>query len=319
MRARGVGLVLAAALALIGCGPPSADAPAAAGLLLPGLATKLPTLEAIELRTAGDVVAVRLERAPSGWTVRERTGWPADPALVRTLIEDVAAAQRIEAKTARPDRYARIGVEAVADAAAGGIEMRLRGRGWNEAVVVGDTPPLGGGRFVRRAADAQAWLVDRPLALPRDPAAWLDTHLFDVPLARIAGVRSADAAGHAFALAHRDDRFRVVDAPSAAMGGSYRGDAMAGALEQLHLDDVAADDGAAAERTVDYTLVDGAQVRLEAWRVDGRVWVRVGECPAGSAPPCATAARWAHRRFLLPAHVAATLLMTRAQVLAGTP
>jgi hypothetical protein len=319
MRARRLALVVVATFALLACAPRAPEAPAASGPLLPGLATRLPTLQSIELRTAGDRVAVTLQRAKPGWTVRERTGWPADPALVRTLLEDLAAARRAEARTARPDRYARIGVEAVAGADAGGIEARLHGRGWDEAVVVGDAPPLGGGRFARRAAEAQAWLVDRPLALPREPAAWLDTRLFDVPLARVAGVRSFDAAGHAFELAHRDDRFRVVDAPSAAMGDSYRGDALAGVLEQLHLDDVAADDGAAAERTVYFTLVDGAQVRLAAWRVDGRVWMRVQECPPKAGPLCPVEARWAKRRFLLPAHVAATLLMTRAQVLAGTP
>jgi hypothetical protein len=316
---RRAALGMVAALVLGACAPSAPEAPAASGPLLPDLAAKLPTLDTIELRTAGDRVAVTLERRASGWIVRERTGWPADPALVRTLLDELAAARRIEAKTAMPDRYTRIGVEAVAGAQAGGVEVRLRGRGWNEALVVGDAPPLGSGRFVRRPAEAQAWLVDRALALPREPAAWLDTRLFDVPLARIAGVRSFDAAGHAFELAHRDDRFRIVDAPSAAMGDSHRGDALAGGLEQLRLDDVAIDDGAAAERTVVYTLVDGTRVRLEAWRVDGRVWVRVGECVPAPGGPCADGARWADRRFLLPAQVAATLLLTRDQVLAGPP
>jgi hypothetical protein len=325
MRRWRAAFVCVAALALGACNPQAPDAPAAAGPLLPGLAAQLPELETIELRTAGDHVAVTLERKAGEWTVRERTGWPADPARVRTLLEDLVAARRAEAKTAIPERHAKIGVETIADAHAAGVEVRLRGKDWQRAIVIGNAPPAGPGRFVRLPAEAQAWRADRPLVVVREPAQWLDTQLFDVPLARIAGVRSFDAAGHAFELAHRDDRFRVVDAPSAAMGDSHRGDALAGGLEQLRLDDVAADDGAAAERTVDFfvSVPERDVIRLEAWRVDGRVWARVRECrlppPYSNEPTCRQSSRWTGRRFLLPAQVAATLLMSRDQVLGRTP
>jgi hypothetical protein len=314
--------LLLAVLALGACVRQAPDPADASAPLLPGFATKLPTLETIELRTAGDRVAVTLERGEHGWTVRERTGWPADPALVRTLLEDLATARRIEAKTAKPERHARIGVDPVASPDAAGVEVRLRGKDWSEAVVVGDAPPAGDGRFVRVAAQGQAWRVDKPFAIAREPAAWLDTRLFDVPLARIAGVHSFDASGHAFALAHRDDRFRIVDAPSAAMGDSYRGDTLAGVLGDLRLEDVAVDDGRAAERTVDFTFDGNWRLRLEAWRVDGRVWVRVRECPGAenkSLADCAVSPRWHARRFLLPAHVTPQLLLTRDQILGRTP
>jgi hypothetical protein len=312
---RRASLLAVAVLALAACARPAGDA---SGPLLPDLAARLPTLQGIELRTAGDRVAVTLDRKPSGWTVRERTGWPADPAAMRALLEDLAGARRVEAKTAKPDRYARIGVEPVSGADAGGVEVRLRGKDWSEAVVIGHVPPVGAGRLVRVSAQAQAWQVDRVLDVPREPAAWLDTKLLDVPLAHVVGVGSRDDAGHAYALSHRDDRFRIVDAPSAAMGDSYRGDTVAGVLEDLHIDDVAVDDGHAAERTVEYTLEDARVVRLEAWRVEGRVWVRVREC-ADSAAACPATPRWSGRRFLLPAHVAAKLWLTRDQVLGRTP
>ena len=316
MRRWRVAFGFVAALALGACAQQS-DAPTASGPLLPGLATKLPTLDTIELRTAGDRVAVTLERKAGGWTVRERTGWAADPAQVRALLDDLASARRVEAKTAMPDRHARIGVEAVSDANAAGVEVRLRGKDWQRAVVVGNAPPAGPGRFVRLPADAQAWRADRPLVVAREPAQWLDTRLLDESLPKVEQVDSRDDAGHAFSLVHRDDRFRIADAPSAAMGDSYRGDTLAAALADLRLEDVAADAGTAAERTIMFALKDGRRVTLESWRIDGRVWVRVRECPA-SAGKC-DAGRWAGRRFLLPAHVAATLWLTRDQILGRTP
>jgi hypothetical protein len=314
-------LVLAA-LALGACARPATEATAASGPLLPALAKQLPTLQTIEVRTAGDRVAVTLERRQAGWTVRERTGWPADSELVDALLEDLESAQRVEATTAKPEHYARIGVEPMSAAGAAGVEVRLHGKDWDESVVVGTVPPVDGGRFVRRAADAQSWQVDRKFDVPREPAQWLDTRLLDEPLPRIEQVVSRDAAGHEFALVHRDDRFRIADAPSAAMGDSYRGDALAGLLEDLRLEDVAADDEHAVERTVTYTLHDRSRIRLEAWRIDGRVWVRVGRCPAAdgdASPDCAPLPRWAGRRFLLPAYVAAKLLMSRDQILGHAP
>jgi hypothetical protein len=315
-------LVLAA-LVLGACTRSATEPPAAAGPLLPDLAKQLPTIDSIELRTAGDRVAVTLERKDSAWTVRERTGWPADPAMVDQLLDDLESSQRVEPKTAKRDHYARIGVEPVTAVDAGGVEVRLHGKGWNESVIVGNAPPVGAGRFVRRAADAQSWQVDRKLDVAREPAQWLDTRMFDVPLARISSVSSKDAVGHSFALAHRDDRFRIADAPSAAMGDSYRGDALAGLLTDLHMEDVAADEGVAtAERTVTFTA-GGSIVEFEAWRLDGRVWVRVRDCPLPPphvyTPQCVLKSRWNGRRFMLPAHVAAKLLMTRDQILGHTP
>jgi hypothetical protein len=271
----------------------------------------------IELRGAGDRVLVTLERRAGAWTVRERTGWPADPGLVRALLDELATARRVEAKTAMPDRHARIGVEAVSGVDATGVEVRLRGKAWSDAVVVGKAPPAAPGRFVRRSADAQAWRVDRRLDVAREPAAWLDTRLFDEPLPRVDRVWSRDDAGHEFSLVHRDDRFRIAEAPSAAMGDSYRGDTLAAVLTDLRIEDVAVDEGAAAERTVTFALKDGRRITLESRRIDGRVWTRAYACPADVRDCDST--RSAGRRYLLPARVAADLWLTRDQILGRTP
>jgi hypothetical protein len=311
--------VVLAALALGACTQPATQAPAASGPLLPALAKQLPSVATIEVRTAGDRVAVTLERKGTAWLVRERTGWPADPALVDALLEDLESAQRVEAKTAKPEHFARIGVEPMSAADAAGVEVRLHGKGWDESVIVGNAPPVGEGRFVRRAADAQAWQVDRKLDVPREPAQWLDTRLVDEPLAHVESVLSNDLSGHQFALVHRDDRFRIADAPSAAMGDSYRGDALAALLTDLRIEDVAVGEGRTPERDVEFSLHDGRRISLESWREDGRIWMQVRECPAGAGRDCQIGGRWAGRRFLLPAHLAPTLWLTRDQILGRTP
>jgi len=307
-------LALLLGVALAACAPRAPEP----GPLLPGLAGQLPGIESIELRGAGDGVVATLERGADGWRVRERDGWRADRKLVRALLADLAGARRTEPRTDRPDKYARIGVEPLdaAEPTSAVVEVRMRGNGWERSLLVGEVPRAGLGRFVRVTDEPQAWLVDRDFAFPRTPEGWLDTRLVQVPIAFVVGVDSRDDAGHAFALDHRDDRFRVAGLPSAAMGDSYRGDELAGVLEDLRLADVAADTGQAAERTVRFTLRDATALEFQAFRIDGRAWVRVREC-RGEA--CAARAEHAGRRFLLPPHLAVRLLLTRDQVLAKTP
>jgi hypothetical protein len=293
------------------CAAPSPPLPPA---VLYGLEAQLPTIERVQLRGAGGATLVTLERGEHAWTVAERGGWPADRMALRTLLADAAGARALESRTDQPDKHARIGVEDIAAADAAGVEVRLEGDGWAHALVVGEAPLSGRGRFVRVAGTPQSWLTDRPFAVAREPVAWLDTRLLDVPLPQVVAVQSRDAEGHAFTLEHREDRFRITDLPNAAMGDSYRGDTLAGVLGDLRLEDVAADDGATAERTVRFALHDGSAWELDAWRVDGRYWVRVRACTGVMV--CAAPARFANRRFLLPAHVAPRLLLTREAILA---
>jgi hypothetical protein len=129
------------------------------------------------------------------------------------------------------------------------------------------------------------------------------------------------ASGEAFVLSHRDDRFRIEGVPTAAMGDSHAGDALAGVLDSLELEDVARDDGKAPpERIVRFTGVDGAWIELAAWRIDGRIWVR-----AASGGDGVLAHAWAHPqatdgwRFRLPAFQAAELMASRSQILGNNP
>jgi hypothetical protein len=299
-----------ALLALAACAP-RIDAPPPR--VLDGLVEQLPAIEHVTLRGAGGGAVVTLDRQAGGWTVRERGGWPADRAQVRDLLADAAGARRIEAKTDRVDRHARLGVEDVVSPDAAGIEVVFDGAHGTRALLVGKAPPAGTGRFVRVAGERQAWRTDRGFKFARTPTEWLNTRLLQVPLPYVLAVHSRDAAGHAFELRHVEDRFRIADLPPAAMGDSYRGDTLAGVLTDLRLDDVAADDGSAAERSVRFDLRNGSAIELDAWRVDGRLWVRVRECEADAR--CLAPERLRGRRFLLPDHVAPHLLLTRDAIL----
>jgi hypothetical protein len=315
------GLLVALVACLAGCGeaPGGATSPVRAPWL-DGFAAREKAVDAISIIAPGERVVVRLHRDGTLWRVRERDGWPAAIAPVDTLLGDLARARRVEPKTTRPENYPRLSVQPIADTGRAGVRVDVAGGGEPLRLLLGkakgDTQ-----RFARVEGEAQAWLVDRPLVIAVDPVAWLDTRLVDVPLARVARVEVTLDSGDAFALAHRDDRFRIEGVPAAAMGDSHAGDALAGALDQLAFDDVARDDGKATpERTVRFIGHDGSWVQLAAWRVEGHVWVR-----ADSGGEGALASAFAHAqatdgwRFRLPPFQAAALMAARSQILGSAP
>jgi len=312
--------------------------------VFPTLAERQDQLDTLQLRGAGNATLVTLRRKEKVWRVAERTDWPADAGRISQYLFVLSQARLAEAKTSNPELYARIGVEPITDEAATSSELTLSGQGISSRLLIGHEHTKFDSNYVRIDGQAQAWLTDLPVTFDRDPAAWLDRRLVDLPLARIAGVRVRPKSGKPFALSHRDDRFRLDDAPSAAMGDSQQGDALAGVLDQLRLEDLGADDGKqAAERELQFTAVDGLQLTIQAWHAGEQLWVRLAastdEARAGewarqlAAPGSKSDSepkpvpervaelnqRFHARRFLMPTNVETVLMLSREEILAGAP
>lgn len=255
---------------------PVAGDGAGAGLVLPGIAERIETLDRLEVRGAGDVLLVALEKTDGDWRMPDRLDWPANQREVSRALFRLAQARRLEAKTAKPALHARLGVETVSAADAKGTELRLIGGGDPLRLTIGNNHPSLGGSYVRIGDDPQAWLLDEDIAPARNPADWLDRRLLDLPLARIAEVRVTPARGRAFKLVRADDdRFSLDGLPSSALGNADDGNATAAVVEQLALDDLAADAGTKAEQTLAFESVDGVTVTIAAWRQDQTTWARL--------------------------------------------
>lgn len=344
-------LAMATVLALSGCNrePP----PQSKQLLFPTLAARQDEIDSLRLRGAGNAALVTILRKDHVWRVAERGDWPADAGHISQYLFLLSQAHGVEAKTADSRLFARLGVEPIARADAAGSELQLSGAGVHWRLLIGHEHPKLDANYVRVDDQAQTWLTDLPVGFERNPAAWLDRRLLDLPLARIATVQVSAAAdaGAGFSLSHRDDRFRLDGVPAAAMHDSQLGDKLAAALDQLQFEDLAADNGSAkAERTLRFTSVDGVQVSLQAWHVGEQVWVRIeagfdaaraaawaAQARIGAASAQSLAAtgavsgqvprqqvsdwnqRFLGRRFQLPAATGSTLMLGRDDILAGAP
>jgi hypothetical protein len=179
--------------------------------LLAGLDAQLDALTDVRLRKGGPTATVSLHRAaPGRWTVKERGDYPADLAKIRKLLLALADAKIIEEKTSNPANYAILGVEDPADAAAGGVELRLIAPASDVTVIVGK--PAASGTFVRRGGEARSFAVEPPIAVEAAVRDWIEPALLSIPVEKIQRIRVQVADGAGYSISRKS-------APGAAKPG----------------------------------------------------------------------------------------------------
>ena len=281
--------------------------------LLPGLAESLNDVERVTVVKAGGETVATLERGEPGWTVAERQGYPADTPKLRQALIALGEARIVERKTATAALYDRIGVEDVAANEAAGLALTITGGGSWPTLILGDAEG-GSQRYVRRADEAQSYLIDRNPDLPRNTPQWLDPEIVDVRGDRVQQVTITHPDGEVVRV-YKDARgqtnFSVADLPE-GRELQYPGVAnvTGNALRELNLEDVER----AAERpdlppltTVEFRTFDGLVVTIEGFERDDAGWILVsastdaeqaarfseeqeGDAPAEASPPVNEAA-----------------------------
>jgi hypothetical protein len=148
--------------------------------MFPALASNAGNVAAIELRQGTKQLTI--EKADSGWRLKERGGYPVPADKVRALMVSLAEADLVEAKTRVADRYGLIDLEDPTGAAAKSRSVRLldaKGGVIAEAVVGkkrGDAFGFGKvGTYVRKPGDAQTWLANVEVDASADLKDWIKT------------------------------------------------------------------------------------------------------------------------------------------------
>jgi hypothetical protein len=243
--------------------------------LVPGLDNHVNEVSRFVLTVAKGEKVVELVRGDKGWAVQERGGYPADVGKLRAYLLKLADASLIEQKTANPERHVDLGVEAVGDASAKGVEVRIEGLAEPVSFVAGNYNAQGGGTYVRRSDEAQSWLADGNLIPERSPADWLRKELADIPAQRIASVEITPAEGKPLRVAkvsEQDSSYTIADIPKGREPSSeFAANGLAGVLADLRFEDVAPTASVAAPESatrVRYRTFDGIIVDATVWTVD---------------------------------------------------
>lgn len=246
---------------------------------LPGLMDVLDEVTSIEIVGAGNNTVTTLDRGDDGWTVRERDGYSADLTKVRHTLLSLAEARVLEAKTANPELHDRLGVEDVQADDAGGVAVTVHGPTETTTIVVGDAAG-DYRRYVRRAGENQSYMINRDPEIGETAADWLDTTVIDLASGRVREITITHPDGEIVraAKASADEtNFTVEGIPE---GRSLLYDsvanAIAGALQNLTLEDVERAMDAGAEQTVtELVTFDGLRLTVTGLERDDTTWISI--------------------------------------------
>lgn len=157
-------------------------------LLLGDIAGQINDVNRVEIIAAGNKTVVTMLRSENQWQIEQMAGYRADWPKLQALLASLAQARVVETKTDKPEYYARLGVEDVADPAAGSVLVRLGIGDQAVAVLVGQRAQGRQGQYVRLDNQGASALVDREIDVPTGELDWADARIVDINAAEVAEV-----------------------------------------------------------------------------------------------------------------------------------
>lgn len=316
-------VVLAAAAAVVQYRQAQKFAADTQPLLLPALAGQLDAITAVAIIAAG-ADTLNLQRGDDGWRLIERD-YPADASALRRALRKLADARKLEAKTALADNYARLGVQDVDLASDTTVALRASTADGQTVLnlIIGKSGP--GGQYVRLAGEAQSWLIDQSLSLPRRAPEWLDKALVSLPRDALRRIQVEPVSGPGYALVspatdEDDTVLRELELQPPPSEGRQTSAAninrLGAALAGLRIEDVLVKD---APGDLDWARLrfegrDGLILAVEVARQDSNRYLRLAA--EGEHEQVASInARAQGRTFLAPQHAVDAMLMSYEMLL----
>jgi len=184
------GLTVAALVVvfLLAKGDGSLEKPSPDTLLLPTVAEQINAVDRVEVVTAGEAVVATLVKTGEGWQVEQMGGYHADWSKLQALLVTLAKARVIEAKTDKPEYYARLGVEDVTADDAGSVLVNVSIDDQVTGILIGHPAKGRQGQYVRLQNAPDSALVDRVFEVPRETVDWTDSSIIDINSSEVAEV-----------------------------------------------------------------------------------------------------------------------------------
>lgn len=268
--------------------------------LFPGLLARVNEVQAFAVHLPESSFTVR--RQGDGWAMPEKSGYPVKFETVKQAVVGMASLKPREAKTAKPDNYAKVKVldpRKDGDPKGEGVLLRLVGEGDKEiaALIVGatDSVPTSareGWYYVRKPEEARTWLASGRVELSDKPVGWLDSDMVQVNRDRVRTATTVQPDGASvtvFRDKSGDGNFKVENVPA---GGEVLHEtspnSLGSALGFLSFEDVkplaeVKFDG--ANKAV-FGTFDGLVLTIELVERDGQNWARFSAAhdPAAAKP-----------------------------------
>jgi hypothetical protein len=285
-------VLVAAAVYAIASQPSLTTIPRDRERAFPNLAAKLN--EADKISIVSNKAKFTIARTAKGWGIVEKAGYPVAFDKVKSALVGLAELKLLEGKTTDPARHARLELENPdsVDAKSKRIEVRAGEQLLASGVIGKRNPNLfgegGGGTYLRRGEDAQAWLAEGEITLGAAPNDWLIRDIVNLQEedVRRAVIRQPDGAEVVVHRAEKKQKDLTVDnIPSGRKVKQSDANGLAGGLWRLTFEDVKpASEIQFPDKlyTADYESFDGLRVRVEMTMVGKVVWGRFSASTDGS-------------------------------------
>lgn len=272
-------LIVLALLVTFGQRNRSASSVTSGAEFVPGLRAAINDVERVVVTTAKGETVATLERRPESWVVVEKSAYPADIAKLRQALSALGDAKILEAKTATPELYSRLGVEDITGDDAKGVQIAFMAAGRELPAVILGNVEGSKYRYARRAGETQSYLIDRNPDVPRTTALWLDNDIVDLRSDRVRQVTITHADGEVVTISKATKEAANYDVAAVPAGRElmYPGVAnvIGNALRELNLEDVesATTPIEGKADVVEFRTFDGLVVRAEGVQRGEDHWV----------------------------------------------
>ena len=279
------------------------------GLLIPGLADKLNDVATISLKKGKDTTTLR--KVNGEWTIEEKSGYPATFENVKQLAVNLAALEKFEAKSNKPEHYKVLGVADPApdNEVAAAIDLKASDNTPITSLIVGGTRGGFGNSpaeaTVRIPGDPQVWQVRGTAVVNADPLSWLQRNIMEIARDRVKRVTitpsvSVEAApvgpsvnaGSQLVLtraAADTPSFTVADVPAGReLTSPTAADGIGAALSYVSLDDVKPASfvkDLAPTATAEFHTFDGLVVKATTYAQDSAWYATFSAAFEEPTPP----------------------------------
>jgi len=148
--------------------------------------------------------------SPESWAAPDKFNYPAASDKIGRLVRQLNDMRLIEAKTANAERYDRLEVEDLTDAANSRL-IRLEDDDGNvlaEALIGKRLPRLTGsantGTYIRRSGEAQSWLASGGFDLDPAVETWLDQLIVEIDANEVAEVEITLGDGETYGVSREN-------------------------------------------------------------------------------------------------------------------
>ncbi len=147
--------------------------------VFPDLLEQVGTIDKISIAAAGGT-SMSFQKNGSDWQSADYDGYPASLEQVTDLLNALTGAQLDEAKTSKPENFARLGLQDISspDSQASLLTLASADREWQ--LLVGNSASSGAGIYIRKPGENQTWLTAAAVGLPESKQAWLKQTILDI-------------------------------------------------------------------------------------------------------------------------------------------